>query len=83
MSTEIRAYGVAGPESAVAPLAIERRDLRPADVAIRITHCGICAEHSIHPEVEVIHPDQINEAWQRMERGDVRYRFVIDMQGNQ
>lgn len=38
-----------------------------------------CAEHSIHPEVEVIRPNQINEAWERMERGDVRYRFVIDL----
>jgi uncharacterized zinc-type alcohol dehydrogenase-like protein len=24
------------------PITIERRDLRPDDVAIRISHCGIC-----------------------------------------
>lgn len=38
-----------------------------------------CAEHQILPECEMIRMDQINEAFQRMERGDVRYRFVIDM----
>ena len=40
-----------------------------------------CAEHSIHPEVEIIQPADINTAWDRMERGDVRYRFVIDLGG--
>jgi alcohol dehydrogenase (NADP+) len=38
-----------------------------------------CAEHGILPEVEHVRPAEINEAWDRMVRGDVRYRFVIDM----
>jgi len=38
-----------------------------------------CAEHQILPEVETIRIDQVNEAWERMQKGDVRYRFVIDM----
>ena len=38
-----------------------------------------CGQHGIHPEVELIRPDEINEAWERMKKGDVRYRFVIDM----
>ena len=38
-----------------------------------------CAEHAVLPEVEHIGPDRINEAWDRMAKGDVRYRFVIDM----
>ena len=38
-----------------------------------------CAGHGIACDVEVIAPDQINEAYARMERSDVRYRFVIDM----
>ena len=42
-----------------------------------------CAEHGILPEVEHIGPDSINEAWDRMARGDVRYRFVIDMSRGQ
>ncbi len=38
-----------------------------------------CAEHGIVCDIEVIAPDQINQAYERMERSDVRYRFVIDM----
>ena len=40
-----------------------------------------CAAHSILPETETIAPDRINEAWERMRSGDVRYRFVIAMAG--
>lgn len=38
-----------------------------------------CAEHGITCEIETIAPDQINEAYARLEKSDVRYRFVIDM----
>ncbi len=38
-----------------------------------------CAEHGILPDCEMIRMDQINEAFERMQRADVRYRFVIDM----
>ncbi|MDX2305072.1 MAG: NAD(P)-dependent alcohol dehydrogenase [Microscillaceae bacterium] len=38
-----------------------------------------CAEHGIVCDVEMIRMDQINEAYERMLRGDVKYRFVIDM----
>ena len=38
-----------------------------------------CAEHNITSDVEVINIDYINEAYERMIKGDVRYRFVIDM----
>ena len=38
-----------------------------------------CAEHNIVSDVEVIPIDYINEAYERMEKGDVKYRFVIDM----
>lgn len=37
-----------------------------------------CAEHNIVSEVEVIKMQYINEAYERMLKGDVRYRFVID-----
>ena len=37
-----------------------------------------CGEHGITADVEVIRMDQINEAYRRMQRSDVRYRFVID-----
>lgn len=38
-----------------------------------------CAEHNIVSDVEVIDIKDINEAYERMLKGDVRYRFVIDM----
>lgn len=38
-----------------------------------------CAEHNIISDVEVIRMDYINEAYERMLKGDVKYRFVIDM----
>ena len=37
-----------------------------------------CAEHNIVSDVEVIQIQEINEAYERMLKGDVRYRFVID-----
>jgi alcohol dehydrogenase (NADP+) len=38
-----------------------------------------CAERKIGAEVEVIPISRIDEAYERMVRGDVRYRFVIDL----
>jgi uncharacterized zinc-type alcohol dehydrogenase-like protein len=38
-----------------------------------------CAEHNIISDVEVIAIKDINKAYERMLKGDVRYRFVIDM----
>jgi alcohol dehydrogenase (NADP+) len=38
-----------------------------------------CARKNVVSEVEMIRIDQINEAYERLERSDVRYRFVIDM----
>ncbi|MCL7931057.1 NAD(P)-dependent alcohol dehydrogenase [Halomonas llamarensis] len=38
-----------------------------------------CAEHNITCDVEMIDMQNINEAFERMKKGDVHYRFVIDM----
>ena len=38
-----------------------------------------CAEHGISSDIEVIDIAYINEAYERMLKSDVRYRFVIDM----
>lgn len=38
-----------------------------------------CAEHGITSDVEMIAMDAINEAYERMLKSDVTYRFVIDM----
>src|SRR3989449_11514977 len=37
-----------------------------------------CGKHGLVADVELIKAKQINDAYARMERGDVRYRFVID-----
>lgn len=39
---------------------------------------AFCAGHGIGAEVEVIHADGIDDAYRRLEAGDVRFRFVID-----
>ncbi len=38
-----------------------------------------CAEHNIVSDIEMIDMQQINEAYERMLKSDVKYRFVIDM----
>jgi alcohol dehydrogenase (NADP+) len=38
-----------------------------------------CAQHRIVSDIELIPIQKINEAYQRMIKGDVRYRFVIDL----
>lgn len=38
-----------------------------------------CAQHNIVCDIELIKMDQINEAYERMLKCDVKYRFVIDM----
>ena len=38
-----------------------------------------CAEHNITSDIEMIPISQVNEAYERMIKSDVKYRFVIDM----
>ncbi len=38
-----------------------------------------CAEHGISCDVEMLDIHNINDAYERMKKGDVKYRFVIDM----
>ena len=38
-----------------------------------------CAEHGITPDIEIIPIEQVNEAYEKMSSGEVRYRYVIDM----
>ena len=40
-----------------------------------LDHCG---HHGIVSDVELIPPEQINTAYERTLKGDVKYRFVID-----
>jgi len=38
-----------------------------------------CADHNIVCDIEMIRMNQVNEAYDRVVAGDVKYRFVIDM----
>lgn len=38
-----------------------------------------CSAHNVLPEVEMIDMQDINQAWDRVVKADVKYRFVIDM----
>jgi uncharacterized zinc-type alcohol dehydrogenase-like protein len=63
------------------PLAGMRRSLAGSmigGIAETQEMLDFCAEHDVRPEVEVITPDYINEAYERVLASDVRYRFVID-----
>jgi uncharacterized zinc-type alcohol dehydrogenase-like protein len=65
----------------VFPLAAGRRSLAGSMIGgISETQemLDFCAEHDVRPEIEVIAPDYINEAYERVLASDVRYRFVID-----
>jgi uncharacterized zinc-type alcohol dehydrogenase-like protein len=37
-----------------------------------------CAEHNIVSDIEITSFDKLDEAWERVINGDVKYRFVID-----
>jgi alcohol dehydrogenase (NADP+) len=76
--------GQIGPldEMSSVPLLLGRRRVAGSPIGgIRETQelLDFCAHKNILPECETIRMDEINEAFERMERSDVRYRFVIDM----
>jgi uncharacterized zinc-type alcohol dehydrogenase-like protein len=63
-------------------LALSRRSLSGSNIgSIAETQemLDFCAEHDVTPEIELIEPDYINEAYERVLASDVRYRFVIDI----
>ncbi len=67
---------------AVFTLLMGRRSVAGSPIGgIRETQemLDFCAEKSVNPEIEVIAPAEINAAYARLTKGDVRYRFVIDM----
>jgi uncharacterized zinc-type alcohol dehydrogenase-like protein len=76
--------GQLGPmeELSTLPLLLARRRVSGSPIGgIRETQemLDFCAEKGILPDVEMIRMDEINHAFDRMEKSDVRYRFVIDM----
>lgn len=76
--------GQVGPidEQSTFPMILGRRRLAGSPIGgIAQTQemLDFCAKKNILPDCEMIRMDEINEAFERMERSDVRYRFVIDM----
>ena len=64
------------------PLIMQRRSFAGSGIGgIKETQemLDFCAEHGIVSDIELVRIDQINDAYERMLKSDVRYRFVIDM----
>ena len=64
------------------PLLMKRRSLAGSLIGgIRETQemLDFCAAHDVAADVEVIPIQEINTAYERMLKNDVRYRFVIDL----
>lgn len=64
------------------PLIVKRRHLAGSMIGgIKETQemLDFCGKHNIDSDIELISADKINEAYDRLVKGDVRYRFVIDI----
>ena len=71
----------AHPSPNIAVLIFGRRSIAGSLIGgIRETQemLDFCAQHGIVSDVEMIRVQQIDEAYDRMQRSDVKYRFVID-----
>jgi uncharacterized zinc-type alcohol dehydrogenase-like protein len=69
------------PSPAVFNLIMKRRTLAGSmigGIAETQEMLDFCAEHGVVADIELIRADQINEAYERMLKGDVKYRFVMD-----
>jgi uncharacterized zinc-type alcohol dehydrogenase-like protein len=69
------------PSPSVGALIFKRRSIAGSligGIAETQEMLDFCAEHGIVSEIETIRADQIDEAYERMLRSDVKYRFVID-----
>jgi uncharacterized zinc-type alcohol dehydrogenase-like protein len=74
--------GARHPSPDVAPLIFNRRAIAGSligGIAETQEMLDFCAENSIVADIELIPVETINAAYDRMERGDVKYRFVIDI----
>jgi alcohol dehydrogenase (NADP+) len=70
------------PSPAIGNLIFKRRQIAGSLIGgIKETQemLDFCAEHNIVSDIETIPIQQINEAYERMLKSDVKYRFVIDL----
>ncbi|RZL57096.1 MAG: NAD(P)-dependent alcohol dehydrogenase [Sphingomonas sp.] len=69
------------PSPSVAPLIFKRRSIAGSligGIAETQEMLDFCAEKGVVADIEMIRIQQIDEAYDRMQRSDVKYRFVID-----
>ncbi len=70
------------PSPSIFPILSKRRAISGSNIGgIAETQemLDFCAEHDVASDIEMIRMDQIDEAYDRMLKSDVKYRFVIDM----
>ena len=78
----VGAPGEPHPSPGIMNLIMGRRSLAGSligGIAETQEMLDFCAEHGITSDIEIIPIQGINEAYERMVKGDVKYRFVIDM----
>jgi uncharacterized zinc-type alcohol dehydrogenase-like protein len=76
--------GYLGPLEALStsPLVLKRRAVAGSligGIAETQEMLDFCGQHGITSDVEMIRMDDVNEAYERLLKADVKYRFVIDM----
>ncbi|MEE9653705.1 NAD(P)-dependent alcohol dehydrogenase [Kluyvera ascorbata] len=70
------------PESSTLPLLLGRRSIAGScigGIAETQEMLDFCGKHGITADIEMIDIHNINDAFERMLKSDVKYRFVIDM----
>lgn len=65
---KVNSYAASSAITALGPYKIERRDM-----------LDFCGKHGITSDIELIKIQTIDEAYERMLKSDVKYRFVIDL----
>ncbi|MEO6154437.1 MAG: NAD(P)-dependent alcohol dehydrogenase [Thermomonas sp.] len=69
------------PSPSIMPLIFGRKAIAGSligGIAETQEMLDFCAEHGIVSEIEMVNAQQIDEAYERMLKSDVKYRFVID-----
>lgn len=70
------------PSPQIFNLLMQRRSIAGSGIGgIKETQemLDFCAKHNVLPEIEMTSIQDINQAWNRVLKSDVKYRFVIDM----
>jgi len=65
-----------------APIIVRRKSIAGSLIGgIKETQemLDFCAEHNLHPEVEMMDVKEVNKAFSRVKDNDVKYRFVLNM----